>query len=63
VVGTETESKGDLTHFHLVISKMSWVKLGGHMLKNQPTMKVLYMSGYLKRHFSQLRQRNLTADF
>ena len=46
----------------IVMPKMNGVELSEHLLGIKPEIKVLFMSGYPKGHFSQLKQRNLTAQ-
>lgn len=46
----------------IVMPKMNGVELSEYLLNIEPKIKVLYMSGYPKEHFRQLRQHNTTAQ-
>lgn len=46
----------------IVMPKMNGVELSDYLLKIEPEIKILYMSGYPREHFSQLKQRNTTVQ-
>jgi DNA-binding NtrC family response regulator len=46
----------------IVMPKMNGVELSEYLVKIKPELKVLYMSGYPRKHFSQLRQQNTAAQ-
>ncbi|MCD6581906.1 MAG: PAS domain S-box protein [Desulfuromusa sp.] len=46
----------------IVMPKMNGVELSDYLIKIEPEIKVLYMSGYPREHFSQLKQRNTTVQ-
>ena len=46
----------------IVMPKMNGVELGENLLKIKPEIKVLYMSGYPKEHFSQLKLHNMSVQ-
>ena len=45
----------------IVMPKMNGAELSEHVQKIEPEIKVLFMSGYPKEHFRQLRQHNTAA--
>ena len=46
----------------IVMPKMNGVELSEYLIKIKPEMKKLYMSGYPKEHFNQLRQHDTTTQ-
>ncbi len=52
----------DLLLTDIVMPKMNGVELSEYLVKIKPELKILYMSGYPKKHFNQLRQHNTSAQ-
>ncbi len=46
----------------IVMPKMNGVELSEHLIKIEPEIKTLYMSGYSKEHFNQMKQNKTTAQ-
>jgi PAS domain S-box-containing protein len=46
----------------IVMPKMNGVELSEYLKNIKPGLKILYMSGYPRKHFSKLRQQNTSAQ-